>query len=79
MLLRDGFKFDRLDWAKNTPFVETGKTYHIICQRSGNRVTSLVDGKVVMDLLDEASLTGAHVGILVMLGQQVSDVKVYTK
>jgi hypothetical protein len=79
MLLRDGFKFDRLDWAKNTPLVKTGKTYHIICQRSGNRVTYLVDGKVVMDLLDEESLTGAHVGILVMLGQQVSDVKVYTK
>lgn len=59
-----------------------GKLHHIVCQRSGNVLTHIVDGKVILTYDDAQPLIGpGHdmVGLYIYGAGSIDNVKVYTK
>ena len=59
-----------------------GKLHHVICQREGNVLTHIVDGKVVMTYDDARPLTGTGhdaVGFYIFGAGKIDNVRVYTK
>ena len=59
-----------------------GKLHHIICQREGNVLTHIVDGKVIATYNDSKPLTGpGHdvVGLYIFGAGKMDNVRVYTK
>ena len=59
-----------------------GKLHHVICQREGNVLTHIVDGKVIATYNDAQPLTGpGHdvVGFYIHGSGKIDNVRVYTK
>ena len=59
-----------------------GKLHHVICQREGNVLTHIVDGKVIATYNDETPLTGPEhdaVGLYIHGVGKIDNVRVYTK
>jgi len=59
-----------------------GKAHHVVCERVGNRLTNIVDGKVVLTHTDDTPLKGdGHemIGFYIFSSGKIDDVKVYTK
>ena len=59
-----------------------GKVHHVVCQRQGNTLTHMIDGKVVMQHAVDAPLTGKNhesIGFYVFTSARIDNVKVYTK
>ena len=59
-----------------------GKVHRIVCQRQGNTLTHMVDGKVVMQHAVDQPLTGKNhesIGFYVFTSGRIDNVEVYTK
>ena len=77
--LRRGMGVSRKDWDLKNPVMVPGKKHHVRYQRAGKRVTCMVDGKTIADFVDPSPLVGNRVGIFLMPGMHIDDVKVYTR
>ena len=59
-----------------------GKIHHVICQREGNVLTHIVDGKVILTYEDAQPLTGPghdRVGLYIYGAGNIDNIRVYTK
>lgn len=62
--------------------ITPGKIHHIVCQREGNQLRHIVDGKVIMTFTHEPPLKGERhemIGFYIWNTGKIDDVKVYTK
>ena len=62
--------------------VIAGKVHRVVCQRDGDLLTHIVDGKVVMTYRDPEPLTGEghqRISLYISVTGKIDNVKVYTK
>ena len=77
-LLKKNLQLTRRDDARFVP----GKRHHVICQREGNVLTHIVDGKVILTYEDAQPLTGPghdRVGLYIYGAGNIDNIRVYTK
>ena len=59
-----------------------GQLHHVVCEREGNVLRHIIDGKVAVSYTDDPPLKGnAHemIGFYIFTSGQIDNVKVYTK
>ena len=62
--------------------IEPGTVYHVVCQRDGDTLTHIVDGKVLKTHKDPRPLTGEghqNISLYIWEAGRIDNVRVYTK
>lgn len=63
-----------------SPVIKPGKKHHIVCEKSGNTLKWVIDGKCVANYKEPfQALTGSYIGFYIDSAGQIDNVKVYTR